>query len=669
MSVVRARIERAIASRWFTVAVFLLALLLASSTVALGEFGDEADNLVLGNLLRQGHRLYGELFSHHFPGAYYWVACVQALVGTSIVATRVALACWQIGLLALTARLTRRSTALALLALAWSLLRVFSRGQMVLYRSLSGVSVVVAGALAWDLLDAEAPPAAGCCELLLGLCGAWACSPTRWSSIRWASRSSCWPSGTGAAPPSPRGLGWDRRRLCSALTASGGWADFYRDALLFNAHIYSRYTPTDPQRLTATVKAAATGLGICDGQWWRLSWRPEDGLGTGAFDRWVATGLLYRFAVLAATVSLASRRRWHEAALVYLLAAATLATEDPNFRRQGFTLFALLCALELVLDQRGDAASTRRHQWLLGAMRLGIAAGLTWACVYSAGSSPTAELSYDHTFGQQIRQAEMISAQVCDQADVKLAAYPDGRYLCLLTGLEPLGAILRVALGGRCRHARSANAARRTRHTGHRGSSTRWCGSSDTRVYLAPLLELIEARYTSIGWHVPLSRRPAPVRTAGKKSPASETDNGVRRPGLTLFAVGHLGHQVGQHPQRPHLHAREHQHHRRRRKVPVVAHDICDRLAKPDSMQQQADGQKDTQGVKVGDRADHQSEIVVGIANGVKRRAADPWVVVDRDPPHAIAAAQKGDRDGAHPRVAVGQDVVKAWHQRPADAA
>ncbi len=506
MSVVRARIERAIASRWFTVAVFLLALLLASSTVALGEFGDEADNLVLGNLLRQGHRLYGELFSHHFPGAYYWVACVQALVGTSIVATRVALACWQIGLLALTARLTRRSTALALLALAWSLLRVFYRGQMVLYSSLSGVSVVVAGALAWDLLDAEAPARspAWLRASVLGLCGGLGML---------ANPLVVYPLGVALLVLAVK----DRRRAAIALaasvgivgvyalhlTASGGWPDFYRDALLFNAHIYSRYTPTDPQRLTATVKAAATGLGICDGQWWRLSWRPEDGLGTGAFDRWVATGLLYRFAVLAVTVSLASRRRWHEAALVYLLAAATLATEDPNFRRQGFTLFALLCALELALDQRGEAARTRRHQWLLGAMRLGIAAGLTWACVYSAGflAYHREELSYDHTFGQQIRQAEMISAQVCGQTDVKLAAYPDGRYLCLLTGLEPLGGypyvwpwVADVAMPALLTQlaAPDTQAIVVIEHT------VVW-QQHDTRVYLAPLLELIEARYTSIG--------------------------------------------------------------------------------------------------------------------------------------------------------------------------
>jgi len=31
------------------------------------------------------------------------------------------------------------------------------------------------------------------------------------------------------------------------------------------------------------------------------------------------------------------------------------------------------------------------------------------------------------------------SASVCSQPDVQLAAYPDGHYLYLLTGLEPLG--------------------------------------------------------------------------------------------------------------------------------------------------------------------------------------------------------------------------------------
>lgn len=60
----------------------LIPLVLAASWVSIKNptqmhFGDEDDNFVLGNYVRQGEKVYGDLFAHHQPLAYVLSAAVQ----------------------------------------------------------------------------------------------------------------------------------------------------------------------------------------------------------------------------------------------------------------------------------------------------------------------------------------------------------------------------------------------------------------------------------------------------------------------------------------------------------------------------------------------------------------------------------------------------------------
>ena len=57
---------------------------------------DEADNLVVGLLLTRGYVLYRDVFSHHFPFPYYWVAAIVSLFGKSIFAVRLSVWLFQI---------------------------------------------------------------------------------------------------------------------------------------------------------------------------------------------------------------------------------------------------------------------------------------------------------------------------------------------------------------------------------------------------------------------------------------------------------------------------------------------------------------------------------------------------------------------------------------------
>jgi hypothetical protein len=53
-----------------------ISFLIALTKVYYSRFVDEGDNLSVGWLLSQGSILYRDVFSHHFPFPYYWVAGV-----------------------------------------------------------------------------------------------------------------------------------------------------------------------------------------------------------------------------------------------------------------------------------------------------------------------------------------------------------------------------------------------------------------------------------------------------------------------------------------------------------------------------------------------------------------------------------------------------------------
>ena len=67
---------------------FLLAL---SALIAISQIfyvyyniGDEGDTFAVGWLIANGRCLYKDVFSHHFPFSYLWVAAIVKVFGASI---------------------------------------------------------------------------------------------------------------------------------------------------------------------------------------------------------------------------------------------------------------------------------------------------------------------------------------------------------------------------------------------------------------------------------------------------------------------------------------------------------------------------------------------------------------------------------------------------------
>ncbi|MBC7317319.1 MAG: hypothetical protein H5T70_12930, partial [Chloroflexi bacterium] len=158
---------------WFPWACLGGATVIGILTLYRGAFGDEADNLAVGALVREGYALYRDVFSHHFPLPYYWMAVVVAACGRSLFAARFSVLLLQMGAFALPMALNRERFALGLAALGWGLLRLFYRGNMVLYSSFCAPALAIVFVLTLSLLIERRPP--HWAELaLIGLAGAFA---------------------------------------------------------------------------------------------------------------------------------------------------------------------------------------------------------------------------------------------------------------------------------------------------------------------------------------------------------------------------------------------------------------------------------------------------------------------------------------------------------------
>jgi hypothetical protein len=94
----------------------------------ISRFVDEGDTLSVGWMLSQGSILYRDVFSHHFPFPYYWVAGIVRIFGNSFEAVRISVMLLQIGLFAVCMLLTRFYLVIGLTSLVWNLINQFQRG-------------------------------------------------------------------------------------------------------------------------------------------------------------------------------------------------------------------------------------------------------------------------------------------------------------------------------------------------------------------------------------------------------------------------------------------------------------------------------------------------------------------------------------------------------------
>ena len=489
---------------WFPWACLGGATIIGILTLYRGAFGDEADNLAVGALVREGYALYRDVFSHHFPLPYYWMAVVVAICGRSLFAARFSILLLHMGAFALPMALNRERLALGLAALGWGLLRLFYRGNMVLYSSFCAPALAVVFVLTLGLLTERHPPRWAKLALV-GLAGAFAILSDPLAIYATAIAL------VSLFIQHPR-RGWAAAGVCAlaggaalgALAVAGTLDDFWREAILFNAQVYGKYLDTNPVRLKELAKMALTALEFFDRAWWHADpLRPISTQYT-QFDQWVFTGLLYRAACLALTAFLAWRRQWRAAAFAYLFAAATLVINKWDFRGQPFVLTAII-ALMLVLTGLYQALPSHRTARVAGLiLGVGLALMAAWLGLRLGFSLVSSRQSLSsQTFRPWREQAEQMLSLSCHHPEARLGIYPGGGsiYTYFFSGMKPVSRYvfmwpwvaevgIEEVIGALDQEGTMALVVRQEAVIWER---------YDTRVYLRPLDEFLQTHYVPVG--------------------------------------------------------------------------------------------------------------------------------------------------------------------------
>jgi hypothetical protein len=446
-----------------------IACLLGLTKLVFGQFADEANNLVYGWLVSKGYVLYRDVFSQHFPFAYYWTAVVVTLFGNSQAAVRISLLVLQAGLFGFSMWATRLYLPVGLAALVWGLTSQFHRGNMILYDNFDGTFLTVAFILVFFALVARnrihkvtlvvIGLCLGCAFLsnplliypgfliLLGLflSGLMTADGSGW---REGLRRLVWAAGA---------AGLMLGIYLAYLLVSGTFQDFYRDAVWFNAVIYDQYTDGSPNRLGTIFFQLFTGLDLFNPQWTKhVSPFIQFGINRNSFANedlyysWIFSSLLFRLSILLCTLGLILKRKFLAGIFLYIIAASLLTRAETSWHAVPFIWLSLFAgAYFIVTFFKIPKIDFSNKRW---ANRVDRAARPVWGLVFaafllmyawSAASGAYflvdnhAALNDHHFVNRLARFGDQLRSLSCNQDDLKVLIYPYNPMVYFVTQIPP----------------------------------------------------------------------------------------------------------------------------------------------------------------------------------------------------------------------------------------
>lgn len=408
-------------------------------TIYKGAFGDEADNLVVGGLILRGFALYRDVFSHHFPFPYYWMTIVIGLFGKSIFIARLSVLAFQTVAFVLSMRLSGDYLLVGVMAVIWSIVRSFYSGNMVIYSSFAGVSLLLILITILAILQQRISPSwkhwlvIGLFSVISILSDPLSVYAVAIAMFFLLTKKPVW--GIYASLV----IGGLLLLYVGVLFVTGSIQAFWSNTILFNSQIYAKYVYANPLRVGELYDMAIMGLGITDKTWLNLDPFKPITAGYTDLDRWFFTGFLYRFSVIATTLFLAAKKQFRAAFFMYLFAASVLIINPWDFRGQPFILVSLWAVSTLItFEWWHDTSNTslKIFQIIIGFMVLAVTG---WLCLRLSvniyhklntyGESQFTEFKDNSTYIQQL---------TCHQPDVLLAHYPGGSYYYWFTGMKPV---------------------------------------------------------------------------------------------------------------------------------------------------------------------------------------------------------------------------------------
>jgi hypothetical protein len=455
---------------WLTEKRIGVALLLGSVAINLaqlywGGLPDEGDNIATGLLIAKGYVLYKDVFSHHFPLPYHWVAIIIPLLGTSILAIRGSLLLFQTFTFWLTQRYTGFYLPIGIATFTWSLIGSVYFHTLFLYQNIKSISlffvVLLTFAVTGRYITLRTHHA-----FVIGVFSALAILSDPLSIYV-----------IGAAMLALLINTRSLKKMVLILLplvfafftylfyfqATNSLMAFWEDVINFNSYTYSKYIRVDQLPIETFLRAASKGLHIVDARWLEFNpMRPFDKYSILP-DRWFFTGFLYRASVLSLVICLLYRRKYGVALFLYLVCAMFMAARSEELMHANpFILVALFSGSFFITTPLTEA------KWQFAVPRRGsqhVRSKLSTKSVMSAILASGAlvmvalygwlmlrgtlyildnrdRLACSDNFTHYHIMSDEIHALACNDPDVRLGYYPAEPLIYFFSDMRPVSRYL-----------------------------------------------------------------------------------------------------------------------------------------------------------------------------------------------------------------------------------
>lgn len=425
--------------------LLILSFLIGILNLQVGVFVDEEDNLLMGSLILRGLLPYRNIFSHHFPFAYYWTSLVYLITNESIFFARLSVLIFQFLIFYVSARLSSNFLFFGIVSLMWSLIRPFYWGNMLLYHSLLAPLSASIFLLTYSILTSDIfPKLKHAVFLALLFFISFLLTPLTIYSVLISSILILIKN---------KKLFFQIGITLFALFISfliflvytGSLGDFFNEAILFNLNVYNKfnsfYRAQTEGGLLTVIQSVYHILDIGLKEWYNFDLFKPLVLDYRDIDRWIFTGFHYRLAWIGLFVYLICNRKFLTATYSILFGASLLSVGKVGFHGQAFVMTSLLVStltiFSIFKSKSNSPIKKKRIIWAFGFLLLILLGWLGFRLV-GAITDLDGSRSYRELYKAHVEISTRIKKWTCERDDVRLIYYPAGYRQHFFTRLLPL---------------------------------------------------------------------------------------------------------------------------------------------------------------------------------------------------------------------------------------
>ena len=408
-----------------------------------GVFVDEGDHFAVGRLMAQGRILYSDIFSHHPPLPYHWIAGVIRIFGADLGIIRFSLVILWVTVFGVTAHLTKRYLAFGILAVTWAGTSCLYLANLLNYHPFAGIFLVASTAMILYLDEKKdrtrlyfvwlgamlvlavlsnmmmAWPVA-----MLGICFLVILFGNKDISKR---QAAIYLAFTVAS-----GLGVLLLFVIPMLF-NHSLAAAFDGIITFNTEIYSKYTSRTANQLPIIWNQMRHGLDsiafIKNGEF--KFWNVLDQISEGAWniDYWIMGGIAFRLSVILMAVLLLLAKKPIRALTVYAIAATT---NGIGFHNAPFAIFSLFIMATLVSQDGLLRPCNSPKLSTISTAIYNLTVRLIWIIViitlcsnvYAYLIERRETINFDYRFSGLAVRAENLRRWECGNSSTKYLVYP-----------------------------------------------------------------------------------------------------------------------------------------------------------------------------------------------------------------------------------------------------